>query len=53
MPGDGGLQVHEEDVFVNGLPPLSSCATEITTAGNMRNMACVETELAKQTRLDQ
>ena len=44
MPGDKGLEGHEEDVFSNGLPPSPSCTSEITTIASTP-------ELAKQTSL--
>ena len=31
MPGDEELQDHEEDVFLDGLPPLSSNSSEAST----------------------
>ena len=40
MPGDDGLQGHEEDVFLDGLPPLSSCTSGIPTiASTPRELA--------------
>ena len=33
-PGDEGLQGHEEDVFLDRLPPLSSSTAEITAAAS-------------------
>ena len=34
MPGDDGLQGLEEDVFLDGLLPLSSCTSEMSTVAS-------------------
>ena len=40
MPGDDGLQGHEEDVVLDGVPPLPSCTSKIsTTASTPREYA--------------
>ena len=50
MPRDEGLQCHEEDVFLDGLPPLSSSTSQISSmARKCAKKVCVETESAKQT----
>ena len=50
-----GLQGYEEYVFVNGLPPLPSCTSDIpaiaSTPREHTQCVYVGTELAKQTSL--
>ena len=55
MPGDAGLQSHEEDVLgwiafvvVMHIQNINDC---FDAARNMRNMVCVGTELAKRPSL--